>query len=88
MLYLLDASVLITANARYYPINQFPEFWEWLIHMATANNVKMPLEIFEEIREGPDDEDKDLLYAWLHDGANHDALVLDEGLKLTWYRRS
>ncbi len=78
MLYLLDASVLITASARYYPLDQVPEFWEWLVSMGAAGKVKIPLEIFEEVKEGPDDGEKDPLYAWLHDEANRVAMVLDE----------
>ena len=34
MLYLLDASVLITAYNSYYPIDRVPEYWEWLVHMG------------------------------------------------------
>ena len=38
MLFLLDASVLITANNTYYPIERVPEFWEWLAHQATCQD--------------------------------------------------
>ncbi|MFD2274081.1 DUF4411 family protein [Undibacterium arcticum] len=40
MLYLLDASVLITANNSYYPVDQIPEYWEWLLHMGQSGRVK------------------------------------------------
>lgn len=78
MLYLADANVLITANNSYYPIDRVPEYWEWLVYMGTQGRVKMPFEIFEEVKDGPDDVEKDLLFAWLHDEANKRALVLDE----------
>ncbi len=55
MLYLLDANVLIDANRDYYPIERVPEFWEWLEHHGAAGRVKIPLEIYEEVRDGKDD---------------------------------
>ena len=78
MLYLLDANVLITANNLYYPIDRVPEYWDWLCYMGTLGHVKMPFEIFEEVKEGPDDAEKDLLFAWLREDANKNALLLDE----------
>lgn len=38
----------------------------------------MPFEIFEEVKDGPKDSEKDLLFAWLQDNANKNALLLDE----------
>jgi hypothetical protein len=52
MLYLLDANVLITASNLYYPVDAVPEFWAWLAHNGAAGNVKMPLETFEEVKDG------------------------------------
>ena len=78
MLYLLDASVLITANNSYYGVDTVPEFWEWLRHAASVGHVKIPLEIYEEIKDGPKDMAKDLLYGWLQQPINQDALVLSE----------
>ncbi len=78
MLYLLDASVLITANNLYYAVDRIPEFWDWLRHMGTQNQVKIGIENFEEITEGPKDAEKDLLFAWLQEEANSAALTLDE----------
>lgn len=78
MLYLADANVLITANNFYYPIDRVPEYWEWLAYMGNQGLVKMPFEIFEEVRDGPSDTEKDLLFAWLQDDANKSALLLDE----------
>lgn len=78
MLYLIDASMLITASNSYYPLDSVPEFWEWLLYQAQSGNVKMPLEIYEEIKEGPDDEVKDLLFAWIQTPEVKAALVLQE----------
>ncbi len=78
MLYLLDASVLITANNSYYPVDRVPEYWDWLRHMGQNGHVKIPIEIFEEIKDGPKDLAKDLLFAWFQEDANKKALVLEE----------
>ena len=78
MRYLADANVLITANNLYYPIDRVPEYWEWLAYMGSQGHVKMPFEIFEEVKDGPEDAEKDLLFAWLQEHANKKALLLDE----------
>lgn len=78
MLYLLDASVLITAHNSYYPIDGVPEYWEWLTYMSQQGHVKMPFEIFEEVKDGPADADKDLLFAWLQEDVNKKALLLPD----------
>lgn len=77
-LYLVDANVLITAHNDYYPIDSVPEFWEWLLHQATSNAIKMPLEIYEEIKLGGKDAQKDMLYKWAVDSAVKKNLVLSE----------
>lgn len=74
MLYLLDANVLITAHNQYYPIDMVPEFWEWLLHMADANHIKMPVETFEEVKEGHEGE----LYQWINAEGLEDRLLLPE----------
>lgn len=76
MLYLLDASVLITAHHSYYPVESVPEYWEWLAYVGQQGHVKMPFEIFEEVKDGPDDAEKDRLFAWLQEDANKNALLL------------
>ena len=55
MLYLLDANVLIDANRDYYPIERVPEFWEWLENAGKTSDAKIPLEVYEEIRDGTDE---------------------------------
>ena len=78
MLYLLDANVLITAHNLYYPIDGVPEFWEWIVHHAELGSLKIPLENFEEIKDGSKDGQKDLLFGWIRQAEVRSALVLDE----------
>lgn len=82
MLYLLDASVLITAHQNYYPVDRVPEFWDWLQHMGKAGNIKIPLEIYEEIKDGPKDSEKDLLFAWIQDDEIRADLLLGEDVDI------
>lgn len=78
MLYLLDANVLITANNLYYPLEAVPEFWQWLVYQGEQGIVKMPIETFEEVKDGSTDGERDALYAWINDETNKRALILDE----------
>ena len=78
MLYLLDANVLITANNLYYPIDQVPEFWSWLHHQATAGQVKVPLEVMEEVKAGR--RENDLLIDWISQDDHTEALLFDEAV--------
>lgn len=82
MLYLLDANVLITAHNFYYPVNAVPEFWEWLAFKAADGQIKMPIETYEEVRDGSSDEERDLLFGWITQEENKAALVLDEEVDL------
>lgn len=82
MLHLLDANVLITANSLYYPLARVPEFWEWLVQMGIDGQVKMPIEMVEEIRAGNDD-----LSGWLSDHDHLEALRLDEEADVALVRR-
>ncbi len=81
MLYLLDANVLIDANRDYYPLGRVPEFWGWLVDRATEQQVRIPLEMYEEILAGKDDD----LTRWLKD--NRAALLLDENVDETLVAR-
>ena len=72
MLYLLDANVLITANRDYYPLGRVPEFWDWLLDRARRQQTKIPVEMYEEVLAGADDD----LTRWLRE--NRDTLLLDE----------
>ncbi|PDT33884.1 MULTISPECIES: DUF4411 family protein [Rhizobiaceae] len=71
-MHLLDANVLITAHNLYYPIGRFPEFWDWLVHMGEAGEIKVPVEILEEITEGSE------IGRWLSEADNYSVLRLDE----------
>ena len=73
MLYLLDANVLIDANRDYYQLQRVPEFWEWLENAGENGHVKMPLEVYEEVRDGKDD-----LATWAKRGPIKTALLLQE----------
>ncbi len=73
MIHLLDANVLIDANRDYYPIDRVPEFWAWLIHHGESESVKIPLEIYEELRDG-----NDQLAQWTKDDDTEAALLLNE----------
>lgn len=77
-MFLLDANVLITAHNTYYPVDTVPEFWHWLVYQCEQGQVKMPIETFEEIRDGSTDTEQDKLYAWIRDATNRDALLLEE----------
>ena len=56
LLYLLDANVLIDANRDYYPLGRVPEFWDWLVDRASRHQVKIPLDMYEEILAGREDD--------------------------------
>ena len=76
MLYLLDANVLITASNSYYPVDTVPEFWTWLAHQSSIDNIHMPIETFEEVKDGSTDDEQDPLFGWVQ--ANKATLLLDE----------
>lgn len=69
----MDANVLIRAHADYYPLDRLPPFWAWLLSMAEARRVAMPLEIYDEVCRSPD-----LLGQWLRRPEVRKAIVLDE----------
>jgi hypothetical protein len=85
MLYLLDANITITANSSYYPIDQVPEFWAWLQHQGERGNVKIPLEIMEEVRQGRDD---DPLIEWIERPEIQAALLFQEVVDAAHVRRA
>ena len=76
MLHLCDANVLITASNTYYPLDQVPEFWAWIAHQGTLGNIKLPLEILEEILAGGKKDDP--LLDWVR--ANRGVLQLPEAV--------
>ncbi len=85
MIYLLDADVLIDANRYYYPIGRVPEFWDWLVDLGKKGLVKIPIEIYEEIKAGKvkEDEEKgkiDHLPKWAREQSTVDALLFGESV--------
>jgi hypothetical protein len=85
VLYLLDANVLITANSTYYPLDQIPEFWDWLHHQAISNRIKIPREIMEEIKAGRKDDDP--LLDWISIAEIEATLLLDEAVDAALVQR-
>jgi hypothetical protein len=84
MLYLLDANITITAHGTYYPIDRVPEYWSWLQHQGERGNVKIPLEIMEEVKQGRED---DPLVDWIKKPEIEQALLLDESVDMALVRR-
>ena len=58
-----------------------PEFWDWLVDCGTTQHVKIPLEMYEEVLAGKEDD----LTRWLKD--NREALLLDEDVNETLVAR-
>jgi len=73
VLYLLDANVLIRAHEDYYGIDQVPQFWDWLLKVATDGVVKMPFEIHDEIAVS-----SGMLKDWITAAEVKQVLILDE----------
>ncbi len=71
MLYLLDSNVLITANDTYYELERIRPFWDWIRAEAKRNVVKIPREMWDEIRPASED-----FRLWL--SANQVDLAIDE----------
>jgi hypothetical protein len=80
VLYLFDANVLITLNNTYYAIDQVPEYWDWVQDQAEKGNIKIPVEIMNEILAGKESSKAkdDRLLKWITQSAIEKALVLDE----------
>lgn len=78
MLFLLDANVLIDANRDYYPIGRVDEYWEWLVFQGQNANVKIPIEIYDEIKSGKKDE----LSKWAKEPATEKAMRIDEDVDI------
>ncbi|WXG51451.1 MAG: DUF4411 family protein [Candidatus Sedimenticola sp. (ex Thyasira tokunagai)] len=82
MIFLLDANVLINAKNFYYPIDRVPEFWDWLVHQGETGNIKVPVEIYQELISGTDE-----LVEWAKDSEVRTALELDEEVQVDVVRR-
>lgn len=53
-------------------MDRVPEFWSWLAHHGEQGNIKIPVEIYEELKGGNDE-----LAVWLKTDAISAALKLD-----------
>ncbi len=84
MLYLLDANVLIDANRDYYPISRVQEFWDWLVYMGEKGQVKIPIEVYEEIKDG---NDRDELAIWAKKNKTEVALLFNEEVNVSLVSR-
>ncbi len=84
MLYLIDANVLIQANQDYYPIDRVPQYWDWLIISGNNGQIKMPMEIWEEIANSAKGT---ALRDWVNETEVIDALILDEEVDTTIFNR-
>ena len=81
-MYLLDANVLIQADAEYYPLDRFPQFWKWIADRGRNDVLKIPREIYDEIVAG-----RGVLVDWLKQSDVKSALVLEEQPDPTLVRR-
>lgn len=82
MLYLLDANTLIHAKNDYYPLRRVPEFWDWLVHHGQKDNIKIPIEVYEEFSDTVDqDGKKDELASWADEDEVKNALLFEEEAK-------
>jgi Domain of unknown function (DUF4411) len=73
VIYLLDANTLINADNKYYPLERVPEFWAWLLDQGEKGQIKIPIEIAEEITIG-----SGAVAKWLRDKDNAKKLILSE----------
>lgn len=80
MIYLVDANVVMHAANTYFRHSWVPEFWSWLHHHGSNGNIKMPLEIFQEIKDGSNNSEKDELFAWASEKQNKDAILLADSV--------
>jgi hypothetical protein len=80
-------NILITAHDTYYPIDAVPEYWAWLAHHCGAGNIKMPVEIYEEVLDGGNTGTQALLKGWLQEEFIASVLVLDEDVDADLVRR-
>ena len=80
-MHLVDANVLIRAHEDYYPIDRIPQFWAWMLVMAEAGTIKVPVQIYNEVAPS-----RGLLAQWLRQPSVKDFLVLSEDTDLTRVR--
>jgi hypothetical protein len=81
-LHLIDANVLIRAHEDYYPLDRIPQFWAWLLAMAEAVTIKIPIQIYNEVAHS-----RGMLAEWLRRPDVRTALVLAEPTDLARVQR-
>ena len=54
-------------------MERVPEFWEWIEHHGQAGRIKIPIEVYEEIKDG-----KDALAQWAKQVDVRTSLLLAE----------
>jgi len=64
-------------------IERVPEFWEWLEYNGSIGNVKIPEEIYDEIKQGNDN-----LAAWIKKKDVKEALIFNNEPKPTLVNRA
>ena len=74
MIYLVDASVIITAKDYYYQLDRVPEFWEWLSYWGEQGKIRIPKEIMFEITQ-----DSGILGKWIKERKN--LFLIDEEIQ-------
>ena len=71
--------MLIDANRDYYSMSRVPEFWDWLVNSGKKGLVKIPIEVYEEIKDGKKEaKEIDLLASWARDEDVCNALLFQE----------
>ncbi len=71
--YVVDADVLIRANADFYAIDRVPQFWAWLLGQAQLGAVKMTQQNCGEVAGS-----LDILGRWMNRLEVKTALILPE----------
>ena len=64
-------------------MERVPEYWDWLVHMGTNDNIKIVQEIYEELKDGDDD-----LAAWTKQDEVESALRMEEFVDVTLVREA
>lgn len=63
-------------------MDRVPEFWDWLIHHGNKGNIKIPQEIYEELKNGSDE-----LASWIRKDHVSSALRFNEDVSISHVRQ-
>lgn len=75
-MFLVDANVLITAQNTYYSTAMVPQFWDWVLHHARADRLKVPAEMISELVAGNPPPGRHPLVDWVRAEDNRAMLTL------------